>query len=565
MSHEEFAKILLDNKTSRREAIRRLTALGLSAPVAAAIAGRVLPASVSAAPAQPAQIVTRTGLNQEATGGTLIVGTETDIEGFDPGRGIALATNRVQSAIFEGMVKYQPGTVDLIPQLTTEIPTLENGGITADGLNYTFKLREGVKFSDGTDFNADAVQFCLRRLIDKEFEFYDAANTGGFQLAGLTTVTVVDPMTVTFTLAAPNAAFVELSQIGSGRYVSPSSIQANPGDALSESAVGTGPFMIASWEKGVKVELTRNDTYWGTKPGLQTLIFRPLPEPTARVSALLNGEVDMIVVVQPDAIESIKADENLTYEQGPSNHYWFIELNTKEGPFADKRVRQAANYAVDKEGLANDVLAGSAVPATQPMPAANWSYNPDVVGYPYDPEKAKALLAEAGVPDGFSTKMIIPQNGSGMMIPVQMNEFIQGNLAEVGINLEIQSFEWVSYLGVWASGLTTDTTVANQSVMSSEPYFANFLLASSFTPADGGFNIGYYSNPDVDKLLTDALATPDREARKALYFQAWAMITEDAPWIFVVNDLQPMAFKKSVKGYLTNPAYLIDFSTITVE
>jgi peptide/nickel transport system substrate-binding protein len=199
------------------------------------------------------------------------------------------------------------------------------------------------------------------------------------------------------------------------------------------------------------------------------------------------------------------------------------------------------------------------------MPAANWSYNPNVLGYPYDPEKAKALLAEAGLADGFSTKMIIPTNGSGMMIPVQMNEYIQGNLAEVGIDVEIQSFEWVSYLGVWAAGLTADTSIGNQSVMSSEPYFVNFLLHSGFVPDAGGFNIGYYANPEVDQLLTDALATPDREARKLLYWQAWEMIVDDAPWIFVVNDLQPMAFKTKVKGYLTNPAYLIDFTTITIE
>ncbi|MEA2523364.1 MAG: peptide/nickel transport system substrate-binding protein, partial [Thermomicrobiales bacterium] len=255
MSQEEFAKILLDGKISRRDAIRRLTALGLSAPVAATIAARVVPAS-----AAPRHLVTRTTLNQEAAGdGTLIVGTETEIEGFDPARGIALATNRVQSAIFEGMVKYQPGTVDLIPLLATEIPTQENGGISADGLSYTFKLRPGVKFSDGTDFNADAVLFSLRRLIDKEFEFYDAANTGGFQLAGLTKVDVIDPMTVKFTLAAPNAAFIELSQIGSGRFVSPKAIQEHPGDALSEGGVGTGPFMVKSWEKNAKVELERNE------------------------------------------------------------------------------------------------------------------------------------------------------------------------------------------------------------------------------------------------------------------------------------------------------------------
>ena len=310
--------------------------------------------------------------------------------------------------------------------------------------------------------------------------------------------------------------------------------------------------------------LDRNEEYWGTPPGLQTLVFRPIPEPTARVAALLSGEVDMIVVVPPDAIESIKSDPNLTYEQGPSLHYWFIQLNSQEPPFDDVRVRQAVNYAVDKESLATDILAGSAVPATQPMPAANWSYNPDVVGYPYDPERARELLAEAGYPDGFQANMIIPQSGSGMMIPVQMNEYIQGNLRDVGIEVGIQSYEWVSYLGIWGQGLNADVTMGNQSIMASDPYVANFLLSGAFTPAEGGWNIGYYENPEVDALLAEALATPDREARAEIYHQAWAMITEDAPWIFVVNDLQPMGFKKSVQGYVTNPAYVIDFTTISI-
>jgi peptide/nickel transport system substrate-binding protein len=560
MSRDEFAEILLHGKLSRRDLVRRLTALGLAAPVATSIAMHVAPAS-----AAPAHLTVRRSLAQDAGNGTLIVGTETDIEGFDPGHASALATTRVISNVVEGLLKYTPGTVDLEPLLAAEVPSLDNGGISEDGLTYTFKLRQGVTFHDGTPFNADAVKMSYQRLYDKSFAHYDSTNTSGFFLAGLTNVDVVDESTVKFTLGAPNAAFMELANIYAGRVLSPKAIQELPPEQWAETDNGTGPFTLASWDKGVKVELTRNENYWGTKPGLQTLIFRPIPEPTARVSALLNGEVDMIVVVPPDSIEQIKGDSNLTYEQGPSLHYWFIQLNTKAKPFDDVRVRQAVNYAVDKEGLANDILQGSAVPATQPMPAANWSYNPDVKGYPYDPDKAKQLLTDAGYGDGFKTKMIIPQSGSGMIIPVQMNEYIQGNLADVGIDVEIQSYEWVSYLGIWAKGLTDEITMGNQSIMASDPYVANFLLAGGFTPADGGWNIGYYENPDVDKLLADALATADKEQRKQLYYQAWAKITEDAPWIFVVNDLQPMAFKTKVKGYVTNPAYVIDFTTITIE
>src|SRR5690606_13901140 len=139
--------------------------------------------------------------------------------------------------------------------------------------------------------------------------------------------------------------------------------------------------------------------------------FRPIPEPTARVAALLNGEVDMIVVVPPDSIQAVRNDADLTYEQGPSLHYWLLQLHTQAPPFDDVRVRQAVNYAVDKVGLTRDVLQGSAEPATQPLPAASWSYNPDIEGYPYDPDQARALLEEAGLGDGFSTTMIIPQSG----------------------------------------------------------------------------------------------------------------------------------------------------------
>jgi peptide/nickel transport system substrate-binding protein len=369
---------------------------------------------------------------------------------------------------------------------------------------------------------------------------------------------------VKFTLGTPNSAFMELTNIYAGRIMSPTAITTMPATDWAEGGYGTGPFQLTTWEKGVKIELTANPNYWGTKPGIETLVFRPIPEPTARVAALLNGEVDMIVVVPPDSIQAIKDNADLTYEQGPSLHYWFIQLNTKAAPFDKVEVRQAANYAVDKEGLTRDVLQGSAVAATQPLPAASWSYNPDVVGYPYDPDKARELLAAAGFADGFKTTMIIPQSGSGMMIPVQMNEFIQGNLRDVGIDVSIQSFEWVSYLGIWAQGLNEDVTMGNQSIMASDPYVANFLLSGTFTPADGGWNIGYYDNPDVNTLLSDALLTADKDERKKLYFDAWARITEDAPWIFVCNDLQPMAFKNSVQGYLTNPAYVIDFTTITV-
>src|SRR5215218_5410125 len=189
MSRDEFAEIMLDGKLNRRDLIRRLTAIGLSVPIATSVAMHVAPAA-----AAPGSLVMRKSLAQEGAGGTLIVGTETDIEGFDPGHASALATTRVISNVLEGLVKYTPGTVDLEPLLATEVPSLENGGISADGLTYTFKLRTGVTFPDGTAFNADAVIQTYQRLYDKTYAKYVATTTSGFFLAGMTSVEAVDDM-----------------------------------------------------------------------------------------------------------------------------------------------------------------------------------------------------------------------------------------------------------------------------------------------------------------------------------------------------------------------------------
>ncbi|MEM7124754.1 MAG: ABC transporter substrate-binding protein [Chloroflexota bacterium] len=491
-------------------------------------------------------------------GGTIIVGTETDIEGGDPIMAGALATIRVLRNVYDSLVEFELGGIELEPSLA------ESWEISEDATQYTFKLREGIFFHDGEPFNAEAVEFAFRRAFDPEFEYYNEANSVGFFLVGLTEVEVLDEYSIRFTLTEPNAAFLEFLGYGAGRIVSPKAIRENGNEWIVENPVGTGPFKFVEWEKGQKVVLERNPDYWKEgEPAAEQLIFVPIPEPTARVTALLTNQVNMIVVVPPDAVEEIEGNSDFVYEQGPGNHYWFIVLNTKEGPFADKLVRQAVNYAVDKEGLAQSILQGSAKVATQPMPAANWSFSDEIAGYPYDPEKAKELLAEAGYPDGFKTNMIIPVSGSGMMIPVQMNEYIQGNLLDVGIEVEMQSYEWVSYLGIWAQGLDAETTMNNQSIMSSEPYVLNFLLHGDFA-APNGWNTGHYDNPDVSALLDEALRTPDREERAAIYAEAQAMIVEDAPWIFVVNDLQPMAYHKSIQGYVTNPAYVINFNPISV-
>jgi peptide/nickel transport system substrate-binding protein len=489
--------------------------------------------------------------------GRLVVGTETDVEGLDPARAAALATTRVYRTVHQGLVKYRPGTVDLVPDLA------ESWSVSPDGKTYTFNLRRDVRFHDGSAFDAEAVRFSYRRMIDRNFEFYDPKNVGGFFMVGLKDVEVTGPHQVRMHLERPNAAFLELSNIYAGVIVSPAQVRKVGNDGYAESPSGTGAFRFVQWEKGRRVVVERNHDYWGPAPGVEQIIFVPIPEASARVAALLAGEVDMIVVVPPDAIDKIKRDANLIYEQGPGMHYWWITLNTREGPFKDKRVRQAANYAVNKEALTRDILRGSAVPATQPLPPTHWAHNEAVAGYPYNPRRARELLAAAGLPEGFSTKLIYPVSGSGMMVPGTMVEFIQANLREVGITVSLESFEWVSYIGKWVRGLSGDVHMNNQSIMAHEPWVTNFVLHGKFMPPNG-WNTGWYSNPRVDEMLDRGVEVIDRAARKRFYDEAWRLVVEDAPWIFVCHDLQPMGLHRKVQGYVNNPAYVIDFSTILV-
>jgi peptide/nickel transport system substrate-binding protein len=540
----------------RRELLRRLGALGLATPVAATFA-------TAAAPNAAARLLVPHDF--QASVGTLTIGTETDIEGFDPGHESALASTRVNNCLLEGLVGYAPGSTRLVPRLATSVPTLENGGISEDGLTYTYRLRRGVTFHDGTPLNAEAVKISYQRLYDQNFARYDATNTSGFFLTGLTAVDTLDEHTIRFSLGEANAAFMELSNIYAGKVLSPKQVHEQPVEAWNAAAAGTGPFTVEMWEPGVKVELARNERYWGRLPPIERLIFRPIPNPEERVAALLAGEVDLIVAAPPDAIDTVRDDAGVTDRIGPSLHSWFVQLNTQAPPFDDVKVRRAVNVAIDKDALTREVLHGTAAPATQPMPAASWAHDRDIAGYPFDPAQARTLLADAGYAEGFATVMIAPESGPGMLDPVGICARIARDLRRVGVSIDVQTAKWGSYLGSWSRGLNEQVTMACQAIVGGDPYVATFLLGGGYTPSAGGWNVGYYANGEADKLLSDALLTTDRPQRRQLYTRAWEMIVEDAPWIFVCNDLQPVAFADRVQGYRTNPAYVIDFTTISLN
>jgi peptide/nickel transport system substrate-binding protein len=278
---------------------------------------------------------------------------------------------------------------------------------------------------------------------------------------------------------------------------------------------------------------------------------------------MLSGGIDMMVEVPPTALSQFQGSNFKIVEQaGP--HLWFLILDCKEGPFADKRVRQAANYAINKEAIVNDVLEGTADVAAGPTPPAfAWAYDNALKPYPYDPEKAKALLKEAGA-EGAKLTFYVTEGGSGMLDPVPMGTAIQADLKAVGFDVEIKTFEWNTFLGEVNPGLEGKADMAEMAWMTNDPDTLPFLaLRTGAWPDKGGFNSGYYSNPEVDKLLEQARVSTDQSKRAELYKKMQEIVHDDAPWVFIANWKQNAVTSDRVDNFRLEPSFLLQLHDVT--
>ncbi|WP_159711320.1 ABC transporter substrate-binding protein [Geminicoccus flavidas] len=481
----------------------------------------------------------------------LVVGQIAEPASMDPA--VSTATNdfRILVNLYEGLVRYKPGTLEVEPALA------ESWTIFEDGRVYEFKLRQGVTFHDGTPFDAEAVRFNFERMLD---ENHPAAGTGPFPLAfffsAVDKVEAVDPQTVRFTLKEAFAPFLSNLAYPTGLIVSPSAVT-EKGQDYARNPVGTGPFRFVEWVGGQQVTIERNPDYWGEPARLQTVVFRPIADANTRAAEMLAGGIDVMVEVPPDALGQFSGGDFQIHEQaGP--HLWFLILNTREGPLKDKRVRQAVNYAIDKQAIADNILQGTAVPAKGPIaPAFEWAYDPAIEGYPHDPDKAKALLAEAGA-EGAKLTFYVAESGSGMLDPVAIGTAIQADLAKVGLEAEIQTYEWNTYLANVNAGLGDKADMAEMAWMTNDPDTLPYLtLRTDALPENGGFNSGYYSNPELDRILDEARRESDQGKRGELYRQAQRIIVEDAPWAFIAHWQQNAVTTAAVQGFALQPSFFL--------
>ncbi|MCR9136664.1 MAG: ABC transporter substrate-binding protein [Alphaproteobacteria bacterium] len=500
--------------------------------------------------------VTSTPVKAQTPSDVLIVGQIAEPKSLDPAAVTAVNDFRILVNVYEGLTRYKSGTLEVEPGLA------ESWEISDDGTEYTFKLRSGVKFHDGTDFNAEAVKFNFDRMLDENHPQHD---TGPFPLAfffsAVKETTVVDPTTVKFTLNEPYAPFLSNLAYPTGLMVSPEAVKAN-GKEFGRNPVGTGPFKFGEWKSNERVVVTRNDDYWGDKAGTEAVVFRPITDANTRVAEMLAGGIDLMVEVPPTSLSQFQGDGfNLAEQAGP--HVWFLILNAKEGPFADKRVRQAANYAINKDAIVNDVLEGTAEVAAGPTPPAfAWAYNSTLKAYPHDPDKARALLKEAGA-EGAELTFFVTEGGSGMLDPVAMGTAIQADLAAVGLKVNIETYEWNTFLGEVNPGLEGKADMAEMAWMTNDPDTLPYLaLRSGAWPDKGGFNSGYYANPEVDKLLEAARTATNQDERARLYKEMQVIVQEDAPWVFVANWKQNAVTSDRVENFSLEPSFLLHLQDV---
>ena len=538
---------------------RRFGALALTTAALAAC-GAPAPTAAPASSTKPAASSTKT----PKSGGTLVLGFESDIGPLTTEINAGAVTSRVKQMVYDSLVMRD--YVNYFPE-PPRIPGLaERWEVAPDGMSYTFFLRKGVKFHDGTPFNADAVKFNFDRDNDPSHPFYYQLGAGAAKaiLGKVKSTEVVDPYTFKVSMKEPEVLFLNLVE---GFFiVSPDAVKKYGNDNYPRNTAGTGPFKFVSHESGVQAVVEKNPDYWGKEslgggPFVDKIVIRFIPEATARVAALQAKEVDWIVAVPPDSVPTLQKDPNLVVAMDSIPHTWMWRMNFKNEHFKIKKVRQAVSLGVDREKMAKGLLRDTAIPAAQFWAPGSPGYRPvpKEMTYAYDPDRAKALLAEAGFPNGIDVKVFVPNSGSGMMVPVPMNEEIQEDLAKIGVRVKLEIVEWQAYLSRSGAGMPAEYAAFGTSLATEDPSALPRQFHSKYQPPNGG-NPQWYANPDVDKLFDEAAKTLDDAKRTELYLKAHDLVTEDAVFLNVVHDKAPIAWNKAVTGFAHTKSWSFSFT-----
>ena len=514
-----------------------------------------------------------------AGGNTFVFGRGADSVTLDPINTTDGESLRVTRQIFDGLLDFAPESTDLAPSLATEIPKPEDGGRA-----YTFKLRDGVKFHDGAEFNAEAVKFNVDRWRDSKNPYhkggggqsenfaYYVGQFGGFDGDSIITgVEIVDEYTVRFTLREPQGPFLKNIAMSPFAMGSPKAIKDNVED-FWQNPIGSGPFKFVQWNRGSTVELEANEDWWGSDlpasqggggPKVDKVVIRTIPDNTSRVAALTGGELSAADGLTPDDVAPVK-DAGLKVEFRPPLTIGYLAMNNQMKPFDDVNVRKAIYQAIDMEKIVTAFFGETGQLATTYMPPTVPFWNSSIERFPFDPEKAKQMLKDAGQENLETELWYMPIPRPYMPDGKGIAQAMQADLEKVGVTAKLVTYEWGTYLEKTGEGAHPMALLGWTGDNGDPDNFLNTLLGSaSATPTDA-LNIAYYKNPEADKLLLQAQTTIDEAERERLYMKAQEILTQDAPWVPIAYAKPPLGFQKEVSGYQASPTGGEAFNTVSL-
>lgn len=489
---------------------------------------------------------------------TLVFAMNTDVQSMDPQIQNDTTSEQVVKMLYNTLLKFQDdGTV--VGDLA------ESWSVSEDKLTWTFNLKQGVKFHNGKELTSADVKATFDRALNAE--------AGGLRTTEIikmfASVEAPDPYTVTITTDAPYGPMESLMcnmslGIMDADYIEQYGLDLG---TSAEGENGTGPFKVVSWERDQEIVVERFDEYFDTPAKLQTVVYTIIPEAASRVIALETGEVDVIDKPTDEDLARLEADtENFTVLRKPTISQRLFRFGCNDPIISNTKVRQAIVYAIDRQAIIDALFTGSGYPSTAPLAPVTFGYS-DLGEIEQDLELAKSLLAEAGYPDGFDTKIITTeryQNG------IELAEIISQQLAEIGINAEIEVWEWSALSASW-NGITADEFDQPIFIMGAGPSMrdADGGLRGLYTTSETGLNdrnYGFYSNAEVDALIEQGMQETDQQKRVEIYKEAMEILYREDPVAFWLFDMYGLAITSSkVEGVTLSPISTITFENATVK
>ncbi|MSU91669.1 ABC transporter substrate-binding protein [Rhodobacteraceae bacterium 2CG4] len=509
-----------------------------------------------------------------ASAQTLVYCSEGSPEGFDPALYTSGTTfDASEHTIYDKLTLFETGTTNVIPGLA------ESWEVSEDGLEYTFKLRQGVKFhsndmfTPSRDFNADDVIFSFERQWKDDNSYHEVSGGTWEYFDGmsmpdlLSSIEKVDDYTVKFVLNRPEAPFVANLAMGFASIMSKeyadAMIEAGTPEMLNQQPIGTGPFSFVAYQKDAVIRYARNDEYWRDPADIENLVFAITPDASVRYQKLTAGECHIMPYPNPADIEAMKADENIVVAEQEGLNVGYLAYNTTQEPFDDPKVRKALNMAIDKQAIIDVVFQGSGQIAKNPIPPTMWGYAEGIEDDPYDPEAAKAMLEEAGVTDLSMKVWAMPVQRPYNPNARRMAELIQEDFSQVGVDVEIVSYEWGEYLsrsreldrdGAILLGWTGDNGDPD-----------NFLAVLLGCDGVENSNRAQWCYEPFDELIQKAKTVSDQEERAKLYQQAQEIFKEQAPWATIAHSVVYMPMRPEVQGYKVHPLGGHIFYGVSIE